>query len=302
MTAELPELAVLWARWAVLAAAAVAVGSGRGPRILPSLGLFETPLDDGSTLVLLPGGRAVLSGGTHTDLPLEAVGSRGGPKFFAGAPDWLSDPVLDTRAMSGRLSFCYWWDAGHWFRAESPHPEYCAAAIPGVWERAAVVDIVTGLIAKRSSRELDDAVDHWVSAAEFGVVTSDVVERVFPDRDRYDLDGALSQLSLAGLTIPVSEEISADEAIDRVREHIRERGLESSRYPLSQLRADRISVGWMVYVPVPRGRLAIGRSVFYVADDGVLEHSSSSFAPSQYALGFEQRYRHRNPPPVDNVG
>jgi hypothetical protein len=36
---ELPELAVLWARWAVLAVAFVAVGSGRGPRIGPLVGI-----------------------------------------------------------------------------------------------------------------------------------------------------------------------------------------------------------------------------------------------------------------------
>lgn len=63
VTGELPDLRTLWARWAVLASAFVAAGSERGPRIGPSVGVFESAGHSGSTLTLLPGDRAVLSGG-----------------------------------------------------------------------------------------------------------------------------------------------------------------------------------------------------------------------------------------------
>jgi hypothetical protein len=39
--------------------------------------------------------------------------------------------------------------------------------------------------------------------------------------------------------------------------------------------------------------MAIGRAIFYVADDGVLEHSSSSVAPAVFAGEFEQRFHAR---------
>lgn len=127
---ELPELPVLWARWTVLAAAFVAVGSGRGPRIGPSVGIFESAGRSGSTLTVLPGDRAVLSGGVWDAPVLDAAYNAGAvmPKLFAGAPDWVADPVLNPRAATGLLSFCYWWEAGQWYRGES-------APIPGVRRR-----------------------------------------------------------------------------------------------------------------------------------------------------------------------
>ncbi|WP_280265981.1 hypothetical protein [Nocardia wallacei] len=91
----------------------------------------------------------------------------------------------------------------------------------------------------------------------------------------------------------IDAEIPASEAIDRVRVYVTGRGLDTTGYPLARLTAVRIDAGWMVYVPVPRGEIAIGRAIFYVADDGVLEQSSSSIAPSQYVVGFGQRYRRR---------
>ncbi|MGW5517130.1 hypothetical protein [Nocardia africana] len=115
---ELPRLAVLWARWAGLAAAFVAVGSRRGPRVGPSTGVFESAERSGSTLTLLPGDRAVLSGGVWNAPVLDAVYNAGAeaPKYCAGAPNWVADPVLNPRAATGLLSFCYWWEAGRWYR------------------------------------------------------------------------------------------------------------------------------------------------------------------------------------------
>lgn len=88
-------------------------------------------------------------------------------------------------------------------------------------------------------------------------------------------------------------ELSSAEAIARVHEYVLDRGLDTAGYPLAKLRVARCSVGWMVYAPVPRGEIAIGRAIFYVADDGVLEHSSLSMAPSIYRDGFEKRCRRR---------
>lgn len=84
-----------------------------------------------------------------------------------------------------------------------------------------------------------------------------------------------------------------DEAITRVREYILDCGMDTAGYPLSKLVADRFSCGWLVYVPVPKGEIAIGRALFYIADDGVLEPSSSSVAPRMFVVGFEQRFRER---------
>lgn len=85
------------------------------------------------------------------------------------------------------------------------------------------------------------------------------------------------------------------EAITLVRRHILREGYDTTGYPLSRLVADRFSVGWMVFVPTRPGELAIDRSLFYVGDDGELEHATSAIAPSRYIAEFEQRFldRHR---------
>ncbi|SLJ82884.1 Uncharacterised protein [Mycobacteroides abscessus subsp. abscessus] len=48
----------------------------------------------------------------------------------------------------------------------------------------------------------------------------------------------------------------------------------------------------MVYAPARE--LAVGRAVFYIADDGVLEQSSSSVAPSVFVAEFERRFQQRH--------
>lgn len=121
---------------------------------------------------------------------------------------------------------------------------------------------------------------------------------LFGDDGRYDIDGAMYQLSLAGVVLRLPERMSREEAIFRVQQYILGRELDTTGYPLDELVADRFSIGWMVYVPVPRGEIAIGRAIFYIADDGVLEHSSSSVAPTTFVEDFEQRYRDRQGVPV----
>ncbi|MEV5648561.1 hypothetical protein AB0L57_09955 [Nocardia sp. NPDC052254] len=291
---EFPDFPEMWARWAVVSAAFVAANSDWGPRVLPSMGWFESSRRGGSTLYSLPGGKAVLSGGVWESPNLDAAYNDGAamPKFFAGAPDWVANPVLNPRAATGLMSFVYWWEGGRWYRGESPAAEQCATAVPGVWTANTVVGIVAGLAAQPPSAEQRSAAAALIAAAEVGVVTRETVEALFDD-DRFDIDGAMYQLTLAGVVASLPEQMPEEEAIFRVRTYVEGRGLDTSGYPLDQLTADRFSCGWMVYVPVPRGEIAIGRAIFYIADDGVLEHSSSSVAPTTFVKGFEQRFQER---------
>ncbi|MEV6427885.1 hypothetical protein [Nocardia sp. NPDC051463] len=291
---EFPDFPEMWARWACVAAAFVAAGSDWGPRVLPSMGWFESSRRGGSTLYSLPNGKAVLSGGVWESPTLDATYNDGAamPKFFAGAPDWVANPVLNPRAATGLMSFVYWWEGGRWYRGESPSAEECATAVPGVWTANTVVGIVAGLAAQPPSVEQRSAAAALVAAAEVGVVTRETVENLFLD-DRFDIDGAMYQLTLAGVVASLPQQMPEEEAIFRVRAYVEGRGLDTSGYPLDQLAADRFSCGWMVYVPVPRGEIAIGRAIFYIADDGVLEHSSSSVAPTTFVKGFEQRFQER---------
>ncbi|MFE3444336.1 hypothetical protein ACFXNW_15000 [Nocardia sp. NPDC059180] len=296
---EFPPFPVMWARWATLSAAFVAAKSQWGPRLLPWTGVFEGSARGGSTLHVLPGGRAVLSGGVWNAPTLDSAynGDAALPRLYAGAPDWVANPVLNPRASTGMLSFCYWWEGGRWYRGESPSAEQCATAVPGVWTAEIVAGIVAGLVGDSPNDGLSDRAATLVSAAEAGVVTRETLTAVFDD-DQFDIDGALYQLGLAGLVSTLPEELPEEVAIGRVRDYIVTRGLDTTGYPLSELTAHRINVGWMVYVPVPDGEISIGRALFYIADDGVLEQSSSSIAPGEYIVGFEQRFSDRHRPLV----
>lgn len=291
VTGELPDLAVLWARWAVLAGAFVAVGSERGPRIGPSVGVFESARHSGSTLTLLPGDRAVLSGGVWDAPILDAAynGEGAMPKLFAGAPDWVVDPVLNPRVMTGMLSFCYWWEKGQWYRGESAPISECAAALPAVWTGDMVAKVVAGVLDSPSA----DAAALLVSAAQAAAVTPEAIMQVVGDDTEADVDGALFQFLLADLVAGDVAGIRETKALHLVREHIRGRGEDTTGYPLSTLRAERISVGWMVRSPVPDNEIALDRAVFYVADDGVVERSSSSVPLSAFITDFERRFRLR---------
>ncbi|AFU02012.1 hypothetical protein [Nocardia brasiliensis] len=291
---DLPPLPVLWARWATIAAAFVAVGSGLGPRIRPSLGIFEGAARSGSTLFVLPGGRAVLSGGVWNAPELDAAYNDGAelPDLYAGAPDWVANQVLNARAAQGMLSFCYWWSNGSWHRADSPDAEQISAAVPGVWTTQTVADIVCGVAVDEPTEQQRQAAITLVAAAEAGVVTRDTLTALF-DGSGDNIDGAMYQLSLAGLTATVIERLPQDRAISLVRAHILGLGVDTTGYPLDQLTAERLEVGWMVFVPTEPDEIAIGRALFYIADDGVIEQSSSSMPPSVYSEGFEQRFMER---------
>ena len=291
---DFPALPVMWGRWAVMAAAFVATGSARGPRILPALGVFEGSRRSGATLYMLPGGRAVLSGGVWNAAELNAAYNRGAPtpQLFAGAPEWVANPVLNPRAANGLLSFCYWWEAGDWYRGESPTAERLVDAVPGMWTTDTVADVICGLLAEPATDQRRAAVLTLVSAAEIGVVTRDTLAEVFDDDS--DVDSAYYQLTMAGVAVSIPEPMPREDALVKVRRFITERGLDGEGYPVSDLRADRIDVGWMVCAPTHPDEIAIARAIFYIADDGVLEQSSSSVAPSVFVIEFERRFQQRH--------
>ncbi|WP_328404715.1 hypothetical protein [Nocardia sp. NBC_00403] len=293
---EFPPFPVMWARWATVAAAFVAAKSDWGPRMLPWTGVFEGSAGGGSTLYALPAGRAVLSGGVWNAPTLDAVYNGGAPmpKLYAGAPDWVADSVLDPRAASGLLSFCYWWEAGRWYRGQSPGADDCATAVPGVWTADTGIGIVARLVADGPDNGSSDAIAALMAAAEMGAVTRATLVEVFGDDGRFDIDGALYQYSLAGLVSTAPDQMPAEAAIARVRDYITGHALDTEGYPLFQLVAERFDVGWMVYVPVAEGEIAIGRAIFYIGDDGVLEPSSSSVAPAHYIADFTQRFADRH--------
>ncbi|CAM4525320.1 hypothetical protein NONI108955_43155 [Nocardia ninae] len=189
----------VWARWATVAAAAVAIGTEWGPRIFGATAVFEGTDGSGSTLHLLPRGRAVLSGGLWNAPELDAAYNDGAPipEYYAGVPDWLDGSVLNHRAFTAQLSFCYWWDGADWSSGQSPEPTTIGPAIPGVWTPATVVDIVCAVLGTSASRP---AVEDLLTAAESGSVTSDLAEAAFATEDYTDVPAAWSQLALAGLT------------------------------------------------------------------------------------------------------
>lgn len=291
---EFPPFPQMWARWTTIAAAFVAAKSEWGPRMLPWVGVFEGTARGGSTLHALPAGRAVLSGGVWNAPTLDAVYNAGAPmpELYGGAPDWVADPVLNPRAASGLLSFCYWWEAGRWYRGQSPSARECAPAVPGIWTRDTAIKIVAGLCAENTDT---DAVDALLSAAEAGRVTRAELVAVFGDDDRYDIDGALYQFSVAGLRSTLPEPMPAEQAISRVRDYITGRQLDTTGYPLSELTADRFRFGWKVHVPA-RENAQPPRAIFYLADDGEFAHSSSSVDQRRFIAAFEQRFLDRHGP------
>lgn len=298
-TTDFPPLPLLWARWTALAATFVAIGAPQGPRILPSLAWFEGSQRSGSTLYVLPGGRAVISGGIWNAPELDIAYNEGAPlpNLYSGAPDWVTDTVLNPRAGSGLLSFCYWWEGGEWYRGESPTGAGLAAAVPGIWTADGTADIIGSVLTELTGKPATDAgrkaVATMVTAAEAGVVTFETLTAAF-DSAELDVDAALNQFSLAGLRAIVPERpLSRVDAIEQVRRHITTSGSDTTGYPLEHLTADRIDAGWMVYVPTQPGEVMLGRAIYYVADDGILEASSSSVSPSLFIAGFTQRYRDR---------
>ncbi|WP_280299549.1 hypothetical protein [Nocardia neocaledoniensis] len=199
---DFPPYPVMRARWAVIAAAFVGAGSAKGPRMLPALCWFEGGSAGGSTLYEVPGGRAVLSGGVWNAPALDAAYNEGAelPALYAGAPEWVADPVLNTRAGSGLLSFCYWWEDGAWYRGESPAADHLAEAVPGIWTADTTARVVAGVPGTEANERRRAAARALVDAAEQGIATRAAIVEIFGDDGTFDIDAAMYQLTLAGVT------------------------------------------------------------------------------------------------------
>lgn len=310
---EVPAFGGLWARFAVLSAVCRATGAAAvGLRADPA---FQVYMGDngGCTLARLPGNRAVLSGGRN-DSPLLSAAYKGAfawPDLYRGAPAWLNNLYLDPRAGRGLLSFCYWWDGLHWYRSELAQDrplggiehlwtlaDEIACGVPGVWtaETTAtlVKDVLTRIGEQPSEKNHYAAID-LVRAAESRIVSESHLVRLFLDEvpAAFDIAEALAQFDAADVLLPYFPPIDQFTAKDLVATFCRSNQIDTVNYDLDHLAASRLDMGWQVFAPVTDGETAIGRAVFLVADDGVIEHASTSVPPSQNESVFADRFAKR---------
>jgi hypothetical protein len=196
-TQDIPPLPELWSRWAVLSAAYVGVKSDWGPRIFPGHAWYENDHRSGSTLYLLPGGRAVLSGGKWNSPLLEAAYNRDQPLpgLYTGAPVWVNDTVLNTRNRNGLLSFCYWWFDDQWYCGFTGTAEELSEPMPSIWTPEDTVQAMLG----QAGPETEQHCRALVAAADHRTATADDVAAVFADHPDTEIDAAVNQLSMAGV-------------------------------------------------------------------------------------------------------
>lgn len=194
---DLPSLGNLRARWAVLSAAYAGVESGWGPRIFPGYAWYENDHRSGSTLFVLPGDRAVLSGGKWGSELLDAAYNRGAPlpDLYTGAPAWVNDSALNTRNRNGLLSFCYWWMDGQWFRGATDTSGELGPALPAVQTPE---DTVRAM-ASQTGPGTEASCEALLTAATNGTATRGDVAAIFVGKPDADVAAAANQLSLAGL-------------------------------------------------------------------------------------------------------
>ncbi|MFW0786289.1 hypothetical protein AAFP35_17435 [Gordonia sp. CPCC 206044] len=195
-----PSLDVMWARWSALAAVFASMTPGFGPGMAPGIAVFEAATHSGSTLVRLPGDRAVLSGGVFDSHELKSTYIDGAelPDLYAGAPIWVGDATLNVRLETGMLSFCWWYERGHWHRGQSPDAVASAGAVPAVASTDDTANAIVRAISADQSANLVAVAEAFVGAVETGTVTSTLVESLLPRSHGYDVDAALVSLSVAG--------------------------------------------------------------------------------------------------------
>ncbi|MEZ0363588.1 hypothetical protein ACAG26_07760 [Mycobacterium sp. pUA109] len=197
-TDDIEPLPDTWTRWAVLAAVAVGARSQWGPRITLGMAWYESDARSGATLYVLPGDRAVLSGGQWNS-PLLAAAYQNHqplPDLYCGAPEWVNDTVLNTRNQNGLLTFCYWWADGRWWRGATDTFDELDDPLPTIWTPQETVTAMAAV----AGPGVEDACQRLLLAAAQRAATHELLAAVFAAYRDPDLDTALNQLSLAGLT------------------------------------------------------------------------------------------------------
>ncbi|MGH3390209.1 MAG: hypothetical protein ACRDOO_15180 [Actinomadura sp.] len=196
-TRDVPALRDVWARWAVLSAAYTGVGSEWGPRIHPGYAWYESDLRSGSTLFLLPGERAVLSGGKWNSALLDAAYNGGAPlpDLYTGAPAWVNDSVLNTRYRNGLLTFCFWWANDQWHRGTTDTSDELDKPVPPVWTPEETVRAMTSQTGPGTAHQCASL----LTAATHRNATLDDVAAMLAKIPDADVNTAADQLSLAGL-------------------------------------------------------------------------------------------------------
>jgi hypothetical protein len=158
---------------------------------------YENDHRSGSTLYLLPGERAVLSGGKWNSPLLEAAynGGQPLPDLYTGAPAWVNGTVLNTRYRNGLLSFCFWWADGHWYRGTTDTADELDEPLPLVW----AADRTVQAMISQTGPDTEDQCRRLLTAASDHTATHDEVAALFTNHPDADVDAAINQLSLAGL-------------------------------------------------------------------------------------------------------
>ncbi|MEU4678587.1 hypothetical protein [Micromonospora sp. NPDC023737] len=194
---DVPSLPDVWTRWAALSAVYAGVRSDWGPRIFPGHGWYESDRRSGSVLYLLPGERAVLSGGKWNSELLDAAynGGRPLPDLYAGAPAWVTDSVLNTRNRNGLLTFCLWWDGGRWYRGATNTSGELDVPLPQIWTPDETVRAMTSQTGPGTAA----ACGGLLTALNAHRGTTREVAALFTRVLGADIDAAVNQLSLAGL-------------------------------------------------------------------------------------------------------
>lgn len=196
---DLPTLPELWSRWAVLSAAYVGIKSEWGPRINPGFAWYESDRRSGSTLYLLPGDRAVLSGGKWNSALLEAAYNAGQPPpdLYTGAPAWVNDIVLNARIRNGLLSFCFWWADGHWHRGNIDTVDEFDTAGPAI----RTIDETVRAMTSQTGAGGEDECRNLLRAASGHTATHSDVAAIFINHPDADIAAATNQLSVAGVLV-----------------------------------------------------------------------------------------------------
>lgn len=194
---DLGPLPEIWTRWAVLAAIFCGARSQWGPRIHAGVASFESDTRSGSSLYVLPGDRAVLSGGRWNSPLLTAAYHQHQPlpDLFTGAPEWVSDAVLNGRNHDGLLSFCYWWADGRWWRGRTEAVAELTDALPAVRSPQETLSATTAVVGPG----VEGACQQLLAAVATRAASRDHLAAVFSQFADPDLDAAVDQLRVAQL-------------------------------------------------------------------------------------------------------